>query len=132
MEWNRTVRFAALLTAVATAWAVQEAPAQQFIPKIFTHNKYNDNAVWVTIYDLGKLRHLDYGCMAKGGGVRTWTSGDYAFGSYYYVRAFLGDEPKSPASAGLFFRDRRVVRARGGRARGSGSRSRGLPRGECG
>ena len=82
---NRTVRIGALLTAGATAWAAQYALAQQMIPEIYTYNK-TDRAVWVTIYDLGKLRHLDYGCMKKGGGTRTWTSGGYAFGSYYYVR----------------------------------------------
>jgi hypothetical protein len=81
-----------LLPLAAVALAAQ---AQVFIPKIFTHNKYNDKAVWITVYDLGKLRHLDYGCM-KAGSERTWTSGGYAFGSYYYVRG----EVKEKADCG--------------------------------
>ena len=92
---SRTVRFGALATALVAAWVVQDAASQQFIPKIFTHNSYNDKDVWITIYDLGKTRHLDWGCM-KAGSNRTWTSGNYAFGSYYYVRG----EVKSDANCG--------------------------------
>ena len=40
---------------------------------------------WVTIYDLGKTTHLDYGCV-RGGDFRTWAAGNYLFASYYYVR----------------------------------------------
>jgi hypothetical protein len=75
-----------LLVGTVAVIAVSALASSMIVPKFFTHNHYNDNAVWVTIYDLGKTRHLDYGCVAKGGGVRTWTSGGYAFGSFYYIR----------------------------------------------
>jgi len=47
--------------------------------------------VWVTIYDLARLRHLDYGWV-DACTYRDWKSGSYACGSYYYVRG----EVKNP------------------------------------
>ena len=92
-----TIRTGALVLAIAATLAAQHSVAQEFIPKIFTYNGYHDKDVWITIYDLGKTRHLDYGCMKAGtGSTRTWTSGNYAFGSYYYVRG----EVKSDANCG--------------------------------
>ena len=43
------------------------------------------NWIWVTIYDLGKTTHLDYGWVDPGT-VREWQSGHYLYGSFYYVR----------------------------------------------
>ncbi len=80
-----TIRSSALVLAIAAALAAQHGMAQVFIPTIHTNNKYNDKWLWVTIYDLGKLRHLDYGCVNPGT-TRSWKSGNYAFGSFYYVR----------------------------------------------
>jgi hypothetical protein len=48
------------------------------------------NKIWVTVYDLGKLRHLDYGWV-DACTVRVWRSGGYACGSFYYVRAEVKD-----------------------------------------
>ena len=42
--------------------------------------------IWVTIYDLGKTSHLDYGWVEPNK-VRDWASGNYCWGSFYYVRA---------------------------------------------
>jgi hypothetical protein len=42
--------------------------------------------IWVTIYDLGQLRHLDYGWV-DACTYRDWRSGGYACGSFYHVRA---------------------------------------------
>jgi hypothetical protein len=80
-----TIRISALVLAIAAAVAAQQSAAQVFIPTIHTKNRYQDKYLWVTIYDLGKLRHLDYGCVGPAG-VRSWKSGNYAFGSFYYVR----------------------------------------------
>src|SRR5262245_22757852 len=44
------------------------------------------NWIWVTIYDVGKTTHLDYGWVQPGQ-VRGWTSGNYLWGSFYKVRA---------------------------------------------
>jgi hypothetical protein len=41
--------------------------------------------VWVTIYDLGKTRHLDYGWV-DACSYRDWKAGSYACGGIYYVR----------------------------------------------
>jgi hypothetical protein len=67
--------------------ALAEDPVLNQSPTLWTANTYTDRSVWVTVYDLGKLRHLDYGCMGTTGfGIRHWTSGHYAFGSFYYIR----------------------------------------------
>jgi hypothetical protein len=55
-----------------------------YIP-LFTNNP-TDNAMWVTIYDLGRTQHLDYGCVPAHAG-RRWASGNYLRGSWYYIRA---------------------------------------------
>ena len=75
---------AALLAALAF---VAHAAGFTFFSALYTGNNYSDKYVWVTIYDLGKTRHLDYGCM-KPGETRTWGAGSskYASGSYYYIR----------------------------------------------
>lgn len=44
------------------------------------------NWIWVTIYDLGKTTHLDYGWVEPGV-VREWQAGNYLYGSFYHVRA---------------------------------------------
>jgi hypothetical protein len=42
--------------------------------------------IWVTIYDLAKTQHLDYGWVAPNNS-RAWQSGRYSCLAYYYVRA---------------------------------------------
>ena len=75
-----------LLLAAAAALAAQSAGAMSLVvPKFFTHNQYNDRYVWITIYDLAKTTHMDYGCVNPLSD-RTWSSGHYAFGSFYYIR----------------------------------------------
>lgn len=52
--------------------------------------------IWVTIYDLGKTQHLDYGWVAPLNG-RGWKSGNYSCAAYYYVRAQVKDnEGRNP------------------------------------
>ena len=54
--------------------------------------------VWVTIYDLAKLRHLDYGWV-DACAYRDWKSGNYACGSYYHVR---GEVKNADLSANVY------------------------------
>lgn len=51
---------------------------------IYTYNTTPNN-VWITIYDLAKTKHLDWGNMDPQGS-REWTSGNYSQGAYYHVR----------------------------------------------
>ncbi|HKD07044.1 MAG TPA: hypothetical protein VKB79_14165 [Bryobacteraceae bacterium] len=51
---------------------------------VYTVNT-TDNRVWITIYDLGKTTHLDYGWVDARSS-RAWASGSYAYGSFYHVR----------------------------------------------
>ena len=74
-----------LLVAAAVSIATAASANSGWTPKFYTHNTYSDRTVWITIYDLLKTQHLDYGCVAKSS-VRTWTSGPYAYGSFYYIR----------------------------------------------
>ncbi len=53
----------------------------------FTTYNYHPYAMWVTIYDVTKTRHLDYGCVPAGEAPRHWKAGQYLWGSIYYVRA---------------------------------------------
>lgn len=81
---NRWVGFATM----ALGLAVSGAAMAQIISgsaTIVTGNTYN-RAIWITIYDLAKIRHLDYGCVPANGS-RDWRSGTYLYGSFYYVRA---------------------------------------------
>jgi hypothetical protein len=75
-------RFAAL-SAAAIAFALPTAASAKLT--LYTENGYPGKAVWITVYDLGKLRHLDWGCVAING-KRGWASGNYAYGSFYYIR----------------------------------------------
>ena len=49
-------------------------------------NNSTSNSIWVTIYDLGETRQLDYGCVSKNS-TRRWAAGQYTWGSFYKVRA---------------------------------------------
>ena len=75
----------ALVAGAALVAAGVIAGPGPIVPTLYTHNRYGDRAVWVTIYDLGKTRHLDYGCVSKLSD-RSWRSGGYTWGAYYYVR----------------------------------------------
>ena len=55
-----------------------------FFSSVYTVNQ-TDKRVWVTIYDLAKTAHLDYGWVEPGH-YRAWSSGNYAAGSFYHVR----------------------------------------------
>jgi hypothetical protein len=80
---------AATVLVALPVLATLEARAGQS-PDPETLNGYGDKTVWITVYDLAKTRHLDWGCV-KAGGSRRWTSGGYAFGSFYYVRGEVYD-----------------------------------------
>jgi hypothetical protein len=54
--------------------------------------------VWITVYDLAKTRHMDYGWL-DANGRHGWNNCCYAAGSYYYVRGEvkkLGDNRSDP------------------------------------
>lgn len=55
--------------------------------------------LWITIYDLGKIRQLDWGFVAPAS-ARTWKSGNYLCGSFYHVRAEVKDSesPTQPTN----------------------------------
>jgi hypothetical protein len=74
-----------------TPWAVRANP---FTYGIITQNASNNKA-WITIQDVGKTRNLDYGYV-NANAMRTWKSGNYLLGSYYYVRfEFKGEGDKT-------------------------------------
>lgn len=73
------------LATMSAAALLLAAPMAASALTLYTDNGYPGKAVWITIYDLGKLRHLDWGCVAIGS-QRGWTSGNYAYGSFYYIR----------------------------------------------
>jgi hypothetical protein len=76
------------------------------IGSLFTLN-LTPNSVWVTIYDLAKTQHLDYGWMqaayasnlppllgpnpADPYSARQWTSGNYVAPGVYYARGEVKD-----------------------------------------
>lgn len=78
------LRFALLALLLAAAGA-----ARAGCGTIVTFNP-TDHWAWITIYDLAKTTHMDYGYVAPHG-VRSWTAGasviKYACGSFYHVRA---------------------------------------------
>jgi hypothetical protein len=87
-------RFSLTLLAGLAALAVSAGASAQVIKgsaTVVTGNGY-DKTVWITIYDLGKTRHLDYGCVAANG-FRNWQSGTYLYGSFYYVRGEVKEGP---------------------------------------
>ena len=87
MKPTRNFRLRPLRWCAGFLAATLACPAAQAHVTLTTFNVYYPptRAVWITIYDLGKLRHLDWGCMAVSG-KRDWASGKYLYGSFYYIR----------------------------------------------
>jgi hypothetical protein len=81
----RTIRRGFLGLIGTLCVAAFPAAANSFKPTFNTTNKYPDKYVWITIYDLAKTTHMDYGCVNPSK-AREWSSGAYAYGSYYYIR----------------------------------------------
>ncbi|QJD94428.1 hypothetical protein HH214_00355 [Mucilaginibacter robiniae] len=52
-------------------------------------------SIWITIYDVAKTQHLDWGCI-NGTSSRMFAAGQYTLGSYYHVRT----EVKESAQCG--------------------------------
>jgi hypothetical protein len=75
-------RLALALLALGLPWFASEARAG--CGTIVTMNP-TSHWVWITIYDLAKTQHLDYGWVAPHD-LRAWRSGNYACGSFYHVR----------------------------------------------
>jgi hypothetical protein len=74
----------------ASALVATDAGAQgvKGAATVVTTNSYGQGkSIWVTIYDLGKTSHLDWGCVDSTNDSRMWMSGTYLYGSFYYVRA---------------------------------------------
>ena len=81
----RTLLAGAVLLAFAPHPRAAEGSDPGSCETVRTYNA-TYNQIWVTIQDLGKTRNMDYGWVAPCS-VRTWRSGGYYCGSYYYVRA---------------------------------------------
>lgn len=84
MKRRSTTLFLAALFAIAWIVALPQI-ARANTGVIHTVNATKED-VWITIYDLGRTRQIDYGRVAAGDS-RTWGRCCYAAGSYYYVRA---------------------------------------------
>jgi hypothetical protein len=74
---------ATLLAIVCIVASPKAARANTGVIHTVNDTRYD---VWITIYDLGRTRQIDYGRVAAGDS-RTWGRCCYAAGSYYYVRA---------------------------------------------
>jgi hypothetical protein len=91
MTFRRSLCLAAL---VAGALVVpQAARAGNFLKSsVYTRN-LSSSSIWITIYDITKRRHMDYGCVEAAttrsgpASYREWRSGAYTWGGFYYVRA---------------------------------------------
>jgi hypothetical protein len=94
MDRSDGARFRALLCFAATAIGAaplvttdaRATPIEGAATVVTTNSGWGGKSIWITIYDLGKTQHLDYGCV-NAGDFRKWQSGNYLYGSYYYVRA---------------------------------------------
>ena len=104
MDRLRFPRPRVLLTLAATtigALALVNAEARAQVIKgaatVVSTNSYGaGKSIWITIYDLGKTQHLDYGCVSPNT-QRSWQSGTYLYGSFYYVR---GEVKAGPSCGG--------------------------------
>jgi len=79
---TRVRRFLFALLALGLPWFASEARAG--CDTIVTLNP-TSHWVWITIYDLGKTQHLDYGWVGPHN-LRAWRAGNYLCGSFYHVR----------------------------------------------
>jgi hypothetical protein len=77
-------------TALALLVSFAAASSHAATATLVTVNTYWNKSVWITIYDLAKTTHLDYGCVPANGS-RDWRSGRYLFGSFYYIRGEVMD-----------------------------------------
>ena len=94
-----TLSFAAAAIS-ASSLATTDARAQgvKGAAAVVTTNSYGQGkSIWVTIYDLGKTQHLDWGCVDTTNNSRSWQSGTYLYGSFYYVR---GEVKAGPSCGG--------------------------------
>jgi hypothetical protein len=88
LKTTKRARHFAILGCFVAASVVSSAAYAGSVP-IITTNTYDKN-IWITIYDVGKTQHLDYGCVpAKG--KREWRAGNYFPMAFYYVRAQVMD-----------------------------------------
>ncbi len=85
--------FLAALAVLCALVVPQAARAGNFLKSsVYTRN-LSSKSIWITIYDLTKRRHMDYGCVDAAGAQNTnpdyreWRSGAYTWGGFYYVRA---------------------------------------------
>ena len=90
----------ALVTTDARAQGVKGAAT------VVTTNSYGQGkSIWITIYDLGKTSHLDWGCVDATNNSRMWMSGAYLYGSFDYVR---GEVKAGPSCGGATICDTTV------------------------
>ena len=85
---RKVLRVVAVMAALVAAMAA--APARAGCGTIVTLNP-TDHWVWITIYDVGEVQHLDWGWVGPHSG-RAWHAGgaptpqSYLCGSFYHVR----------------------------------------------
>jgi hypothetical protein len=87
---SRVLACLATIAIGASALVTTGARAQGVLgaATVVTTNSYGQGkSIWITIYDLGKTSHLDWGCVDAANNSRSWQSGTYLYGSFYYVRA---------------------------------------------
>ncbi len=84
-HWRQAMALAALAMVTLGAGGAAQAQSVKGSAEIETYDN-SPNSIWITIYDVGKTRHLDYGCVTTKQ-TRYWKSGTYLYGSFYYVRA---------------------------------------------
>jgi hypothetical protein len=99
MDRSNGARFLTLCFAAtaigASALVTTDASATPIVGAatvVTTNGAWGGKSIWVTIYDLGKTQHLDYGCVGPAT-FRRWQSGNYLYGSFYYVRAEIKAGP---------------------------------------
>jgi hypothetical protein len=107
MNMKKLIATLAALSAAGSAHAdTTFGPPVRDSGSCYVLSTYNQTPkwAWITVYDLAKVRHLDYGWVAPFT-KREWRSGRYACGSYYYVRGEVkaAEGPNPPAGGGNIF-----------------------------
>ncbi len=100
MDRSGSSRFRALLCLAATVIGAaalvttdaRATPIDGAATVVTTNGAWGGKSIWITIYDLGKTQHLDYGCVGPAT-FRRWQSGNYFYGSFFYVRAEIKAGP---------------------------------------
>ena len=74
-----TIALVTLSLAAAAQQGDEETKRMGIKGKVITKNAYGNAYLWITIYDTGKSRQLDHGCVDPNT-EREWTNGQYGLG----------------------------------------------------